>query len=86
MTLRFKSSARTRKIIVPPMPSSFFTTTSPWSSMKSWMRAMSLATSVGGMRAGKERIESFSFQSRSARGPFTTRTPSRSARSRRSVA
>ena len=35
---------------------------------------------------GKARIASFSFQSRSARGLFTTRVPSASTRSRRSVA
>ena len=43
-------------------------------------------TSVGGASSGKRRIASFSFQSRSARGLFTTRVPSASARSRSSVA
>ena len=41
-----------RKIMVPPMPSSFFTTTSRFASMKAWMRAMSEATSVCGDSSG----------------------------------
>ncbi len=86
ITLRFTSRAVTRKIIAPPMPSSFFSTTSPCASMKSLTRFMSLATSVGGVSSGKARMESFSFQSRSARGLLDTRVPSASARSRRSVA
>jgi hypothetical protein len=37
MTLRLGSSRVTRKMLLPPMPSSGFMTTSPSSSMKAWM-------------------------------------------------
>ena len=86
ITFRLGSFAVTRKIAAPPIPSSFFTITSPCASMKACTRAIPLATSVAGASFGKRRIASFSFQSRSACGAFTTRAPSAWARSRRSVA
>jgi hypothetical protein len=50
ITLRFASSARTRKIDVPPMPSSGFNMVSRCASMKASIRVASRVTSVGAMK------------------------------------
>ena len=85
MTLRLGSSARTRKMDVPPMPSSGFTMASPCASMKACSASVSRVTSVGVVNSANFAMASFSLWSRIARGWLNTRAPSRCAASSRYV-
>ena len=60
MTLRLGSSRRTRKMELPPMPSSGFRMASPVASMKACSVSASRATTVSGMNCGNSRMASFS--------------------------
>ena len=82
-TRRLGSSRRTRKMLMPPMPSSFLNTTSPCSAWKSISSALRDATISGGVHAAKRVAKNFSLQSRKARGAFTTSAPCSAARSSR---
>ena len=76
----------TRKMPMPPMPSSGFRMMSRCSAWKRLMSLASRVTSVGPMNCGNSRMASFSGWSRNARGRLKTRAPSRSACSSRWVA
>ena len=80
ITLRFGSSLRTRKIWLPPMPSSGFRMASRCASTKASSGAAWRVTSVGTANCGNSATASFSEWSRSACGRLTTRAPSASAR------
>jgi len=86
MTLRLGSSFLTRKIWLPPMPSSGLRITSPSSSMKAWISTASRATSEVAMNCGNSVIASFSEWSRIARGLLNTRAPAWAASSSSQVA
>src|SRR6266581_784397 len=79
MTLRFGSSARTRKMFSPPMTSSRFSTTSRSASMNAWTRPGSRVTSVGAAKRANSAMASFSLWSRIASGALNTLAPSRIA-------
>src|SRR5712692_348605 len=79
MTLRFGSSARTRKMFSPPMTSSRFSTTSRSASMNACTRPGSRVTSVGAAKRANSAIASFSLWSRIASGALNTLAPSRTA-------
>src|SRR5712692_2882061 len=79
MTLRFGSSARTRKMFSPPMMSSRFSTTSRSPSMNAWTRPGSRVTSVGAAKRANSAMASFSLWSRIASGALNTLAPSRTA-------
>ena len=68
MLPRFRPSGPTRKMPMPPMPSSGFRMMSRCSAWKRFTSAASRVTSVGPMNCGNSRIASFSGWSRSARG------------------
>ena len=86
ITPMFGSSVRTRKMPLPPMPSSGLKITSPCSARNSRSTGSRLVTSVGGANCGKRATASFSLKSRMVRGSFTTRAPWRAASSSRWVA
>src|SRR5713101_2537411 len=79
MTLRFGSSARTRKMFSPPMTSSRFSTTSRSASMNACTRPGSRVTSVGAAKRANSAIASFSLWSRIASGALNTLAPSSTA-------
>ena len=86
MEPRFSPSAFTRKMPMPPMPSSGFRMMSPCSAWKAFTSAALRVTSVGGAYCGNCISASFSGWSRSAAGLLNTLAPSRSACSSRWVA
>ena len=86
MLPRFSASALTRKMPMPPMPSSGLRMMSWCSAWKARIAAAERVTSVGAMNCGNSRIASFSGWSRSDAALLNTRAPSRSACSSRWVA
>jgi len=86
MALRFGSSARTRKMPVPPMPSSGLRMASPMSSMKAFRSCAARAMSVGAVNCANSVMAIFSEWSRTERGWFQTFTPAAAARSSSQVA
>jgi len=79
MLPRFSPSALTRKMPIPPMPSSGFKMMSWCSAWKARTACASRVTSVGPMCWGNSMMASFSGWSRRARGLLNTLAPSRSA-------